>query len=110
MNETINRRTFIKTTTAAAGLALAAQPRSLFAADAKIPMAFVGCAHIHTPGFVNLLKSRPDVAVGYVWDHQRVRAEARASELQAKVSLQSAITGLHRIEGSSLQRYSVTLP
>ena len=35
---------------------------------------------------------------------------ARVSELQAKVSLQSAITGLHRIEGSSLQRYSVTLP
>lgn len=85
MNETINRRTFLKTTTAAAGLALAAQPRDLFAADGKIPMAFVGCAHIHTPGFVNLLKSRSDVAVRYVWDHQRVRAEARANELQAKV-------------------------
>ena len=35
---------------------------------------------------------------------------ARISELQAKVSLQGAITALHRIEGSSLQRYSVTLP
>lgn len=35
---------------------------------------------------------------------------ARVSELQAKVNLQSAITALHRIEGSSLQRYSVTLP
>ena len=35
---------------------------------------------------------------------------ARVSELQAKVSLQGAITNLHRIEGSSLQRYSVTLP
>lgn len=35
---------------------------------------------------------------------------ARVSELQAKVSLQNAITNLHRIEGSSLQRYSVTLP
>jgi outer membrane protein len=35
---------------------------------------------------------------------------ARVSELQAKVSLQGAISALHRIEGSSLQRYSVTLP
>jgi outer membrane protein TolC len=35
---------------------------------------------------------------------------ARISELQAKVSQQNAITALHRIEGSSLQRYAVTLP
>ena len=35
---------------------------------------------------------------------------ARVSELQAKVSLQSAITALHRIEGSSLQRYAIKLP
>jgi outer membrane protein len=35
---------------------------------------------------------------------------ARVNELQAKVSLQNAITALHRIEGSSLQRYAVTLP
>ncbi len=35
---------------------------------------------------------------------------ARVSELQAKVSLHTAIAGLHRIEGSSLQRYSVNLP
>jgi outer membrane protein len=35
---------------------------------------------------------------------------ARVAELQAKVTLQNAITALHRIEGSSLQRYAVTLP
>ncbi len=35
---------------------------------------------------------------------------ARVSELQAKVNLQAAITTLHRIEGSSLQRYVVNLP
>jgi outer membrane protein len=35
---------------------------------------------------------------------------ARVSELQAKVSLQGAISALHRIEGSSMQRYSVNLP
>lgn len=35
---------------------------------------------------------------------------ARVSELQAKVTLQNAITALHRLEGSSLQRYAITLP
>jgi len=35
---------------------------------------------------------------------------ARVSELLAKVTLHTAIAGLHRIEGSSLQRYGVTLP
>jgi outer membrane protein TolC len=35
---------------------------------------------------------------------------ARVNELQAKVSLNTAIAALHRIEGSSLQRYAVTLP
>lgn len=35
---------------------------------------------------------------------------ARVNELQARVALNSAISALHRIEGSSLQRYAVTLP
>jgi outer membrane protein TolC len=35
---------------------------------------------------------------------------ARVNELQAKVTLQNAISALHRIEGSSLQRYSINLP
>lgn len=35
---------------------------------------------------------------------------ARVNALQAKVTLQSAITALHRLEGSSLQRYSIALP
>lgn len=34
----------------------------------------------------------------------------RVNELQAKVTLHSAISALHRIEGSSLQRYSISLP
>ena len=34
---------------------------------------------------------------------------ARVNELQAKVSLHTAIAALHRLEGSSLQRYSITL-
>ena len=35
---------------------------------------------------------------------------ARVNELQAKVTLHTALAALHRIEGSSLQRYSITLP
>jgi len=34
---------------------------------------------------------------------------ARIAELQAKVALHTSIAALHRIEGSSLQRYAVTL-
>ncbi|HEY4247963.1 MAG TPA: TolC family protein [Lacunisphaera sp.] len=35
---------------------------------------------------------------------------ARVNELEAKVTLHTAIAALHRIEGSSLQRYGVSLP
>jgi outer membrane protein TolC len=35
---------------------------------------------------------------------------ARVSELQSRVSLQNAISALHRLEGSSLQRYAIDLP
>ncbi|MEN9403726.1 MAG: hypothetical protein RL091_2429 [Verrucomicrobiota bacterium] len=35
---------------------------------------------------------------------------ARFSELQARVTLHNSIAALHRIEGSSLQRYAVQLP
>jgi outer membrane protein len=35
---------------------------------------------------------------------------ARVAELQAKVNYHTAVAALHRLEGSSLQRYSVTLP
>ena len=33
----------------------------------------------------------------------------RVAELQAKVALQNAVTTLHRVEGSSLQRYAAVL-
>ncbi|MFZ5493869.1 MAG: TolC family protein [Verrucomicrobiota bacterium] len=35
---------------------------------------------------------------------------ARVNELQSRVSLHNAISALHRLEGSSLQRYAVELP
>jgi predicted dehydrogenase len=45
-------------------------------------IAFVGAAHIHTPGFIGAIKKRDGaVACKYVWDHDRARAEKRAAEL-----------------------------
>ena len=35
---------------------------------------------------------------------------ARVTELQARVTLQNSISALHRLEGSSLERYHITLP
>lgn len=46
--------------------------------------AFVGCAHIHTPGFVKRINERPDVEAKLVWDHDVDRAEKRAAELNAQ--------------------------
>jgi predicted dehydrogenase len=84
MNSNLTRRNFIRTT-AAASLATAVLPSVLAQSDRKITMAFVGCAHIHTPSFVDLLKGRPDVIVKWVWDHDQARAQKRAATLGAKV-------------------------
>lgn len=46
-------------------------------------LALVGCAHIHTPGFIKRLQARDDVSVKLVWDHQADRAERCAAELDA---------------------------
>jgi predicted dehydrogenase len=47
-------------------------------------LALVGGAHIHTPGFIDRLNKRSDVAVKYVWDHDPARAQKRAEALQAQ--------------------------
>ena len=53
--------------------------------DSPVPdatLALVGCAHIHTPGFVNAIKKRNgSVRVKSVWDHDAARAKKRADEL-----------------------------
>jgi predicted dehydrogenase len=88
MNTVMHRRSFLQTA-AVAGLAAAAgAPARVRGAGGRVTLALVGCAHIHTPGFVNLLKGRSDVTVKYVWDHQEARAAKRAEELGAKVVTQ----------------------
>jgi predicted dehydrogenase len=47
-------------------------------------LALVGGAHIHTPGFIDRLNKRTDVAVKYVWDHDPARSQKRAEALQAQ--------------------------
>jgi predicted dehydrogenase len=88
-SQTITRRTFV----ARAGIAGAALSSRLQgrvrAADEEgktVTLAFVGCAHIHTPGFIKLLNGRKDVKVKYVWDHDAARAAKRAGELKAVVA------------------------
>ena len=44
-------------------------------------VALVGCAHIHTPGFVKRLNERSDVTIKCVWDHDPARAEKQAKAL-----------------------------
>ena len=50
-----------------------------------ITVAFVGCAHVHTPGFIHTLNARPDVRCKSVWDHDPALAQKRAAELGAQV-------------------------
>lgn len=64
-----------------------AAPAVIGAAEGKrVTLALVGCAHIHTPGFVDLLSKRADVKVKYVWDHDLERANKRATALKAQVA------------------------
>ena len=50
-----------------------------------LQLALVGCAHIHTPGFIKRLNARSDVRVTSVWDHDLARAQKSADALKASV-------------------------
>jgi predicted dehydrogenase len=51
-----------------------------------VQLALVGGAHIHTPGFVQRLNARSDVAVRWVWDHNAEVAQRRAEALGAQTA------------------------
>ncbi len=87
MNIDMSRRRFLKTAGAAMAVAAVATPTGLFAAEEKtVTLAFVGGAHIHTPGFIDLVSKRKDVKVKYAWDHDAARAEKRAKDLKCPVA------------------------
>ena len=50
-----------------------------------LKVAFVGCAHIHTPGFIRMLSERKDVEIAGVWDHDAVRAAKNAEATHSRV-------------------------
>jgi len=54
-----------------------------------INVGLVGCAHIHTPGFVKALLSRQNIKVTKVWDPNPARSQKRAQELGATVVSES---------------------
>jgi predicted dehydrogenase len=91
MNTCNSRRDFIRTS-AMATFALAAAPSLLAQSSKKLGVALVGVAHIHTPGFIKLLKTREDVTVKSVWDHDSSRAAKAATEAGAR-----AVSDLHQI-------------
>ncbi len=56
------------------------------ATPAVVEVALVGGAHIHTPGFIQVLKRRaPAIKVKCVWDHDAARAKKDAAELGVPV-------------------------
>jgi predicted dehydrogenase len=54
------------------------------AMSAKTTLAWIGTAHIHTPGFVNQANERGASAAG-VWDHDAARAAMNAEKLNCEV-------------------------
>lgn len=48
--------------------------------------AFLGVAHIHTPGFLSMIQKRGDVRIKAVYDHDSARAEKVAQQGGATVS------------------------
>jgi predicted dehydrogenase len=51
-------------------------------------IAFVGAAHIHTPGFIGTINKREGFSCKYVWDYDGARAEKRAAELPGATATQ----------------------
>ena len=80
-----SRRQFLKAAGVGAATLGMSGLLSAQAAASTVTLAIAGCAHIHTPGFVNLLKQRADVKVKSIWDHQRARAEKHARTLGSHV-------------------------
>ena len=63
-------------------------------------VALIGCAHIHTPGFVKRLQARSEIKVKYVWDHDAVRAAQWVTALEAEqIDTPQAVWDDARVDG-----------
>jgi predicted dehydrogenase len=82
MNTT--RRDFVRLA-ALAGAGAAVAPRVFAQAAAPVvTLALVGGAHIHTPGYLEHIKTTPGLKLKSVWDHDAQRAAKRAEICGAK--------------------------
>jgi len=81
----LSRRDFVKSV-GAAGTTLLASSAIRAAEEKPVTLAVLGAAHIHATMFLQMLATREDVKVAYVWDHDAVRAEKHAAECGAKTA------------------------
>lgn len=79
----ITRRDFVRTV-GATGTAVLAGGAVRAAENKGVSLALLGAAHMHTPMFLQMLATREDVKVRYVWDHDAARAERYAAQCGAK--------------------------
>lgn len=87
--DTITRRGFV-TALGATGVAAVAAKTAQAAGSGGVKVALVGVAHMHTPMYLQVLKSREDVKIASVWDHDAARAGRVAKECGAKVAQSAA--------------------
>jgi predicted dehydrogenase len=85
----ITRRTFVQAT-AVAGTAILGGEPARAAPNEPIALALLGAAHMHTPMFLEILKTREDVKVKYVWDRNAALAEKHAALCGAKTAATAA--------------------
>jgi predicted dehydrogenase len=96
----MTRRDFVKTVGVAGTTVLAG--RTIQATEGKsVTLALLGIAHMHTPMYLQILKTREDVKVKYLWDHDAARAGkiaatcgAKAANTVAEVLGDSAVSGV----------------
>jgi len=93
------RRTFVERAVVAGTTVLAAQAVQA-AVDRPVTLALLGAAHMHTPMFLQMLATRPEVKVKYVWDHEAARAKKQAAACGAQVAASPAeILGDAAVQG-----------
>ncbi len=88
MRSAITRRMFVGQAAMVGTAAWAS--RSVLAAEQPVTLALLGAAHMHTPSFLQMLATRPEVKVKYVWDREAARAGKQAAACGAKVAASPA--------------------
>ena len=86
----MTRRRFVQTACVASGAVLASPAAMAVQGQVQGPgqsisLALLGVAHMHTPMYLQILKTREDVKVKSVWDRDPARA-AKAAEPSSRAA------------------------